>query len=200
MGFGISGPPPCSVPNVQDDDLIGSVAHCIENQKWVSHNRHHAHPFLVGEMTDQRNFPDQRTQPLDAIDNGHRGGSVTLVDVREKSRLAHEVRSRSSVPSCAVASKRSCDLILTRQFALSHLPKPAPHRCSFFIIEMVDTKVLFLNVDHGLHELFLCLFRPSSDVLQENFKVRFVMVASVSRFARGQHQTRVSVTQLSRAV
>src|SRR5260221_6271454 len=70
----------------------------------------------------------------------------------------------------AVASKRSCDLILTRQFALSHLPKPAPHRCSFFIIEMVDTKVLFLNVDHALHELFLCLLRPSSDVLQEYFK------------------------------
>src|SRR5260221_10703134 len=73
----------------------------------------------------------------------------------------------------AVASKRSCDLILTRQFALSHLPKPAPHRRSFFIIEMVDTKVLFLNVDYGLHELFLCLFRPSSDVLQEYFKALF---------------------------
>src|SRR5262245_38904599 len=90
-----------------------------------------------------------------------------------KSRLAHEVQSRSSVPSCAVASKRSCDLILTRQFALSHLPKPAPHRRSFFIIEMVDTKVLFLNVYHGPHELFLCLFRPSSDVLQEYFKALF---------------------------
>ena len=48
-------------------------------------------------------------------------------------------------------------------------PEAASHRRSFFIIEMVDTKVLFLNVDHGLHELFLCRFRPSSDVLQENF-------------------------------
>src|SRR5258708_5133744 len=60
---------------------------------------------------------------------------------RQKSRLAHEVRSRNSEPSCAVASKRSCDLILTRQFALSHFPKPAPHRRSFFIIEMVDTNI-----------------------------------------------------------
>jgi hypothetical protein len=92
-------------------------------------------------------------------------------DGEDSSFQIFQVRTGRDVePSCAVASKRSCDLILTRQFALSHLPKPAPQRRSFFIVKTVDTNVLFLNIEHGLHELFLCLFRPSSDVLQEYFK------------------------------
>src|SRR5205809_5574519 len=53
-----------------------------------------------------------------------------------------EARFTSTELSCAVASEHSCYLILTRQFALSHLSKPAPYRSSFFIIETVDTKML----------------------------------------------------------
>jgi len=59
----------CSMPNVEDDDLVGSIAQGIENQKRVSHHGHHAHAFLIGAMTYKRQFADQRGQPLNTIDD-----------------------------------------------------------------------------------------------------------------------------------
>ena len=158
------------MPNVEDDDLVGSIAQGIENQKRVSHHGHHAHAFLIGAMTYKRQFADQRGQPLNAIDDGHRSGRGCARGCTRKSRRVREARFTSTELSCAVASEHSCYLILTRQFALSHLSKPAPYRSSFFIIETVDTKMLFLNVGHGPNELVLCLGRPGGHVLQQNFE------------------------------
>jgi len=67
------------MPNMQDDDLAGFFTHGIEDQKRLSHHRHHAYALLISTLTYKRKFADQRGKPLNSSDDRCGSGPVALM-------------------------------------------------------------------------------------------------------------------------